>query len=457
MTMKKSRAIFGLIGVSAIALAACAAPPVAAPASAPTTAPAVPASEATAAPAAASGATCDALVTKDYAGSKLTLASQTDQFVEGFRALIPKFNELSGIDLTMEELGYVDLRQKATADFVGKTANYDLITVDIVWSGEYGQNKWTVDLTPLIERDKAQLGYDDILPVMWTLGSWEGGQYAYPLAGYANILNYREDLFKEAGASVPKTLAELQDVATKLTKADGSQYGIGLLGAKGPAVAQDFMAYMQQYGSSLLDADGKPAINTEANLKALEGFKALFKAAPPDATGWWWDGRNDAFAAGKIAMMLNWSTAIKNHKNPELNKFAPEIATTYSPLGNEAGKYGFGGWGIGINADSKNQDAAWMFIKWLSCADTQKAWVDNNGSPIRKSTLTDPELAAKYPWFPILLASFEKGDGDYRPRQPWYSKMEDVIGTQVNAYLVDQVDAKTAIEEMQKAAVEIIK
>jgi multiple sugar transport system substrate-binding protein len=396
-------------------------------------------------------------VTKDYAASKLTLAAQTDQFVEGFRALIPRFNELSGINLTMEELGYVDLRQKATADFVGKTANYDLITVDIVWSGEYGQNKWTVDLTPWIERDKAQLGYDDILPVMWTLGSWEGGQYAYPLAGYANILNYREDLFNEAGVTVPKTLEELQDVATKLTKADGSQFGIGLLGAKGPAVAQDFMAYMQQYGSSLLDAEGKPAINTEANLKALENFKALFKAAPPDATGWWWGDRNDAFSAGKIAMMLNWSTAIKNHKNPELNKFADQIATTYSPLGNEAGKYGFGGWGIGINADSKNQDAAWMFIKWLSCADTQKAWVDNNGSPIRESTLTDPELVAKYPWFSILLDSFKNGDGDYRPRQPWYSKMEDVIGTQVNAFLVDQVDAKTAIEEMQKAAVEIIK
>jgi multiple sugar transport system substrate-binding protein len=425
-------------------LAACAAPPPAPSAPAAATAPAAPAAG-------------DGIVTKQFAGSKLTLAAQTDQFVEGFRALIPKFEELSGIDVQMEELGYVDLRQKATADFVGKTANYDLITVDIVWSGEYGQNKWTVDLAPWIERDKAQLAHDDILPVMWTLGSWENGQWAYPLAGYANILNYRADLFKDAGVAVPKTLTELQDAATKLTKSDGSQFGIGLLGAKGPAVAQDFMAYMQQYGSSLLGPDGKPAINTEANLKALEGFKALFKAAPPDATGWWWGDRNDAFSNGKIAMMLNWSTAIKNHKNAELSKFADQIETAYSPLGTEAGKYGFGGWGIGINADSKNQEAAWMFIKWITSPEVQKAWIENNGSPIRKSTLEDPALVAKYPWFPILLDSYLKGDGDYRPRQPWYSKMEDVIGTNVNAYLVDQIDAKTAIDTMQKAAEEIIK
>lgn len=444
MSVRNARVVLSLLGATALMLAACAAPPPAPSAPAAATAPAAPAAG-------------DGIVTKQFAGSKLTLAAQTDQFVEGFRALIPKFEELSGIDVQMEELGYVDLRQKATADFVGKTANYDLITVDIVWSGEYGQNKWTVDLAPWIERDKAQLAHDDILPVMWTLGSWENGQWAYPLAGYANILNYRADLFKDAGVAVPKTLTELQDAATKLTKSDGSQFGIGLLGAKGPAVAQDFMAYMQQYGSSLLGPDGKPAINTEANLKALEGFKALFKAAPPDATGWWWGDRNDAFSNGKIAMMLNWSTAIKNHKNAELSKFADQIETAYSPLGTEAGKYGFGGWGIGINADSKNQEAAWMFIKWITSPEVQKAWIENNGSPIRKSTLEDPALVAKYPWFPILLDSYLKGDGDYRPRQPWYSKMEDVIGTNVNAYLVDQIDAKTAIDTMQKAAEEIIK
>lgn len=451
MSLNKFRAIGGMVSAIALALSACAAPSAPRPAAPPTTAPAEPA--ATAAPAEAGSG----IVTREYAGSKLTLASQTDQFIEAFRALIPKFEELSGIDVTLDELGYVDLRQKATADFVGKTANYDLITVDIVWSGEYGQNKWTVDLTPLIERDKAQLALDDILPVMWTLGKWGDGQWAYPLAGYANILNYRADLLQEAGLSVPKTLPELQEVAAKLTQPEKNVWGIGLLGAKGPAVAQDFMAYVQQYGSSLLDKDSKPAIDTEANLKALEGFKALFDVAPPDATGWWWGDRNDAFSSGKIAMMLNWSTAIKNHKNPDMNPFADSIETTFSPLGSEAGKYGFGGWGIGINADSKNQEAAWMFIKWITSPEVQKEWLDNNGSPIRRSTLTDPEMVKKYPWFPILLESFEKGDGDYRPREPWYSKMEDVIGSEVNAYLVGQIDAKTALANMQKAALDIIK
>ena len=439
MTIKascsSSKALVALMGSVAI-LTACAAPPPAAPKAA--------------APAAAE-AKPDM---KKFAGTKLNLAAETDQYVEGFRALIPKFKEETGIEIVMEELGYVDMRQKAIADFVAKTGNYDLMTVDIVWSGEFGANKWTVDLAPWIERDKAELGTDDILPVMWTLGSWEKGQWAYPLAGYANLLTYRKDLFDAAGIKeTPKTLEDFKAVADKLTKADGSQFGVGLLGAKGPAVAQDFMAFAQQYGGSLLDKEGKKFdLNSAANVEALDYFGSLFKAAPPGATGWWWGDRNDAFNTGKIAMLQNWSTAVKNFNDPKQSPFPDKIGTAFAPLGKNQTKYGFGGWGIGINADSKNKDAAWMFIKWLSSPDVQKLWIDNNGSPIRKSTLTDAEMVKKYPWFPVMLASYEKGDGDYRPRQPWYSKLEDILGTQVNAFLVGQIKAKDALDAAQKAA-----
>jgi len=446
--VKSSHVLASAVGVSAIILGACAAPPPAAPKAA---APAAPA--ATTAPAAA-----PATDMKKFAGTKLSLAAETDQYVEGFRALIPKFKEETGIDITMEELGYVDMRTKATADFVGKTANYDLVTMDIVWSGEYGQNKWTVDLKPLIERDRAKLGYDDILPVMWTLGSWKGSQWAYPLAGYAYILNYRTDVFEAAGVKeMPKTLDDYLAVAKKLTKSDGSQYGLGLLGAKGPAVAQEYMALVQQFGGSLLGPDGKPTVNSETNLKALEFFGEMFKQAPADSPNWWWGDRNAAFDAGKFVMLTNWSTAIKNFNDPAKSPWAGKIGTALAPLGKGQTKYGFGGWGIAINANSKNTEAAWMFIKWLSSPEIQKLWIDNNGSPIRKSTLTDPDMVKKYPWFPVMLQSYEAGDGDYRPREPWYSKMEDVLGTQVNAFLVGQISAKDALDAAQKSAEEIIK
>lgn len=389
---------------------------------------------------------------KPFAGTQLVLASQTDQYITAFRALLPKFEEETGIKITMDELGYVDLYQKLTADFVGNTANYDLMTVDIVWSGEYAANGYTLPLNDFMERDKAELQMDDIMPVAWTLGEWEGKQWAYPLAGYANVLNYRKDVLAEAGIEPPKTQEELLAAAEKLTQTDKEFYGVALLGAKGPAVAQDYMVWVQQFGGSILDADGNPKINTPEHVKVLEHFGALFKYAPPGSTDYWWDQRETAFRTGNVAMMEGWSIARAGYENSEISSIVGKVDITLAPVGEGIEpKYGFGGWGIGINADStpQEQEAAWEFIKWLSSPEIQKEWIRNDGAPIRRSTLEDAELNKEYPWFPILLESFEKGDGDYRPRIPQYSIIQDALGTAVNGYLVGEMSAQEALDQAQ--------
>ena len=390
---------------------------------------------------------------KSYKGVELTLASMTDQYVAAFRYLIPLFEEETGINVTLDELGYVDLYQKLTADFVAETANYDLMTVDIVWSGEYAANGYTLPLDDFMARDKDELQLDDILPVAWTLGEWEGKHWAYPLAGYANVLNYRKDVLEEAGIEPPKTQEELLEAAMKLTDADNDFYGIALLGAKGSAVAQDYMAWVQQHGGTVLDADGNIKVNTEENVKILEFFGELFKYAPPGSTDYWWDQRETAFRSGNVAMMEGWSIARAGYENPEMSSVVGKVDITFAPVseGMEP-KYGFGGWGIGINADSdpEKQEAAWIFIKWLSSPEIQKEWLRHDGAPIRRSTCEDPELVAEYPWLPKLLEAFEKGDGDYRPRIPQYSILQDALGTYVNSYLVGEMSAQEALDAAQK-------
>jgi len=377
----------------------------------------------------------------------------TDQYVAAFRVLVPQFNQASGATITLDELGYVDLYQKLIADFVGHTGSYDLMTVDIVWSGEFGANKYTKLLDEYMERDKAELQLDDILPVSWTLGEWQGTHPAYPLAGYANVLNYRKDVLAAAGIEPPKTQEELLEAATKLTDAGKNMFGIALLGAKGPAVAQDYMAWVQQHGGRILDDAGKPALNTAENAAILEFFGELFKYAPPGATDYWWDQRETAFRSGQVAMMEGWSIARAGYEDSEISSVVGKVDIAVAPV--KAGmepKYGFGGWGIGINADStpQEQECGWQFIKWLTSPEIQKDWLKSDGAPIRRSTMTDPELVAMYPWLPTLLESFEKGDGDYRPRIPQYSIIQDALGTHVNAFLVGQETAEQALEAAQK-------
>ena len=387
---------------------------------------------------------------KPFEGVELTLATMSDQYVDAFRVLIPRFEQETGAHITLDVLGYVDLYQKLTADFVGHTANYDLMTVDIVWTGEYAQNRYTLPLDDLMARDAAELDTDDIMPVAWTLGEWEGRHWAYPLAGYANVLNYRKDVFEAAGLEPPRTHEELLAAARQLNRPEDGFYGIALLGAKGPAVAQDYMVFLQQRGGSVLDENGDVDLNTPENIEALRFFKSLFTYAPPGATDYWWDQRETAFRSGRVAMMEGWSIARAGYEDPAISQITGKAALTLAPVAEGVPpRYGFGGWGIGINADSPNKEAAWAFIKWITSPDIQREWVLNNGAPIRRSTLEDPDLNARFPWFSTLLTSFEKGDGDYRPRIPEYSVIQDALGVWVNAYLVGEVSAEEALARAQ--------
>jgi multiple sugar transport system substrate-binding protein len=73
-------------------------------------------------------------------------------------------------------------------------------------------------------------------------------------------------------------------------------------------------------------------------------------------------------------------------------------------------------------------------------------------SYLRKSTLKDPDLLAKHPYLPVIAESFEKGNGEYRPRIPQYPEIQDMLGDAVNAVLVGGKDPKAALDEAQAKA-----
>jgi multiple sugar transport system substrate-binding protein len=398
---------------------------------------------------------------KSLAGTTLTIASQNDQFASVIAKLAPKFEAETGATVKVDILDYGSLLTKTQADFVGHTKSYDLVTMDIVWAGQYAQNGYTVDLTDWIKRDAAEIKLDDIYPSMIKyIGQYNGKQVAFPFAGYAAVMAYRKDLLDAAGIPVPQTAEDFVAAAIKLTDPSKKIYGFVANGQKGPAVAQDWLQYNAQLGGSILDASGKPTLNSDANIASLKVYKELFdKAAPPGAVDYDWGGREESFRQGGVALMETWSVGAPGYYDPTMSKITDKVAISFTPVGKGLPvKYGLGGWGMGINADidKAKQEASWKFIKWLTSPEVQKEFnMDGAGSYIRKSTLADPDLNAKFPFLPVLAKSFENADGDYRPRIPQYPEMQDLLGTAVNAVLVGGTDPKAALDEAQAQAVKL--
>lgn len=398
---------------------------------------------------------------KPLEGVTLNLASMNDQFSAVLAQIAPKFKEATGAELKVDIMDYGSLLTKTTADFVGKTAGYDLITMDIVWAGQFAANGYTVDLTEMMKRDAKDLDTADIYPkLMEALGNYKGKQVAYPFAGYANVLAYRKDLFDAAGLKAPETMEDLVAAAYKLTDPAKKQYGFVANGQKGPAVAQDWMQYNAEMGGAILDKDGKPALNSEANIKSLTVYRDLFKkAAPPGAADYDWGGREESFRQGIAATMQTWSVGAPGYYDPKTSKVVGKVDIALAPRGKGLPKiYGIGGWGMAINADAKDKqkEAAWTFIKWVTSPAIQKEMnLAGAGSYIRKSTVADKDLNAKYPFLPVLNEVFENGDGDYRPRIPEYPEIQDILGTAVNSVLVGTAEPKAALDAAQSAAAKL--
>ena len=396
--------------------------------------------------------------TKPFAGVTLSLASQNDQFAPVLAKLAPQFEAESGATVKVDIMDYGTLLTKTTADFVGHTKGYDLITMDIVWSGAFAENGYTVDLTDWIKRDAAELDTADIYPVlMHALGGFGGKQMAYPFAGYANVLAYRKDLYAAASLTPPATMEDLVADAIKLDDPARHIYGFVANGKTGPAGAQDWMQYNSQMGGSILDAAGKPSINAPANVASLAVYKELFtKAAPPGAADYDWDGREQSFRNGTVATMETWSVGAPGYYDPKQSKVVDTVGIEAAPSAKGLPpRYGVGGWGMAINADIdlKKKEAAWAFIKWLTSPAVHKQLnLDGAGSFLRRSEMTDKDLLAKFPFLPVIATTFENGNGDYRPRIPQYPEIQDMLGTAVNAVLVGNADPKAALDDVQAKA-----
>lgn len=395
---------------------------------------------------------------KSLDGVTLTIASMNDGFSKVLTELAPAFKEETGADLKVEIMDYGTLLTKTTADFVGDTKGYDLVTMDIVWAGAYAENKYSVDLTDWVKRDAAELDLDDIYPVaLKSLGQYDDHYVAFPFAAYANVLAYRKDLLEAAGLKPPASIEELVADAKKLTDPSKKQYGFVANGQKGPAVAQDWMQYNNQLGGSILDKDGKPALNSEANIKSLTVYKELFsEAAPPGAIEYDWGGREESFRQGMSAFMQTWSVGAAAYSDPKVSNIVGKAGIAVAPVAEGmTPQYGVGGWGLAINADidTSKQEAAWTFIKWVTSKKIHKEFnMLGAGGFMRESQMTDPDLLAKYDFLPVIAQTYEHGNGEFRPRIPEYPEIQDMLGTAVNSVLAGAATPKEALDKAQEAA-----
>lgn len=411
----------------------------------------------------------DTAVAQDrrFAGTTLNIAVQPDVFAGPIRRLLPRFEEETGIKVNMQTIPYASLREKQILDFTSKTGNFDVVTMDIVWMGEYAEAGWIVPLEPYIKKDAATVQLEDLLPgAMEGLAQWKGKIYGLPIGAYYYFLAYRSDLFKAAGVTPPETLDDLKAAVRRLHNPSGGVYGFSAGYRRGAPVVHDSMAYLTGLGGALFKDfpnNLKPQLNSASGLATYNFYKEMLQYAPPGAITFDFQARREPFQQGRIALLGNWTSSFAAFEDPKqsVEVTVKNVQYTFLPRPAKGAKpvVPFGGWSLVINNFSTKKDASWELIKWMTSPRIQKIYVADGGTAIRFSSLKDPELAGAKKWFALILDAEAKGyvRAHFRPRIPEWAKMEEVMGLHLSEAMAGERPVAEALQQIDQKIEDLVR
>lgn len=329
-----------------------------------------------------------------------------------------------------------------------KDPSYDLVTVDVVWTPEFAAKGW---LTPL--KGNYQLSTKGLVPATVKAATYNNTLYAAPFASDGGLLYYRKDLVK----SPPKTIAELfKDCAI------AKQHHINCYAgqfAKYEGLTVNASEAINTFGGKIVDAKGKPTVDSPKSQKALDMLATAFKNGdiPKQNLTFQEEQGRAAFEAGQYLFMRNWPYVYSLAKTEPSSKVKNTFGVAPLP-GMSAGKPGassLGGHSIAISAYSEHKKTALKFLKFIE-QPTQQKFFQEKGSlaPVLSSIYDDPALVKKYPYLPTLKKSILSAVP--RPVTPFYPAFTKAIEDNVFTLLSTaarggSANSKTTLANLQKA------
>jgi multiple sugar transport system substrate-binding protein len=240
----------------------------------------------------------------------------------------------------------------------------------------------------------------------------------------------------------------------------------------------DWTCWLWGHGGSIFGPDGKFTGNDEAGLAAMEYWDRLVTTMPPGVHGWTWDGQGQSVAQGVAASMLSWGEFFPYFDDPNATKVSglmeaarvprPKALRTVKETGyGEIPGVGHqGGSSLAVSRNSKNPDAAWIFMQWATCYDTQVLITTLGGGtgPTRTSVYDDPRIIANRRvgagttrHLDVVRATIENDMGSEPDLPEWAELSNDTIPVRLGKYFAGQYkSAKEAMDDIAQAVDAIV-
>ena len=274
----------------------------------------------------------------------------------------------------------------------------------------------------------------------------------------ANKIAFKEKLGYDLAP--PYTWDQLADQA-KFFANPPDFYGTQYAG-KEEAIAGRFYEMLLSNGGEFLDAEGKPAFNSEAGAATLQWFVDLYKAGavPSGVPNYLWDDLGQGFASGTVAIDHDWPGWMGFFNDPASSKIAGNVGVAPPPKGSSGARSGWSGFhGFSVTEDCATPEAAASLVWFLTNEDSQK--LESGAGPLpTRNAVWDHIIAeaASDPYRAEALAAFQvAAQGAYPvPRTPSWIEITNVVYPELQAAILGDKSVEDALNAAAEEATQVL-
>jgi len=347
------------------------------------------------------------------------------------------------IKVTLDFVAYEALHDKTVA--AAPAGTYDVVLIDVIWPAEFGTKKIIADVSSK-------------WPASWKEQMLGGAvatpQYQSKFYGVPWILDTKYLFFNAAHLAKAKVDAAQLDTwdgvlkAARALKSSGvTKYPLIWSWQQAEALICDYATLLGAFGGTFLDAAGKPAFQNGGGVQALEFMHQSITdgLTNPTSTQSLEEDVRRVFSAGQASMAMNWTYMFGMANDPKESQVAGHVEVLQTPSG-PGGRPGVNGsMALALSAESKNQDAAWKYITYLTSQPVQNKFALSS-LPVWKSSYDDPEVVKTNPAV-VKQAKKQLADLILRPQVKNYNAISQVLQTEIQNALLGKKPAQQALND----------
>ena len=395
-------------------------------------------------------------------------------------SLIADFEEKNpGITVTFTTLPENDLRPAVTKDVATNAGQFDVAMIGSYEVPIWADRGWIAPLDEYASKDEAWNEGDLLQPIV-DIVSKDDVLYAAPFYGSSSFLFYRKDLAEKAGVTIGEnpTWEEVRAAAAAMEDEAAGISGICLRGL--PGWGQNLASLttvINTFGGRWFDEDWQPQLTSPETTEAVQFYvDTLREYGQPDAAKDGWEGCLQQFSQGKTAIWYDDTVFAGSAIDQAVDEVKPNIAFAMAPTGPAEVPSGWlWSWGLGITKSSKNKDAAWKFISWVTSEDYialagEEAGWDSIPPGSRASTYEIPEyLEAASSYADLTMRSIEAADpknptvdpvpytGVQYVQIPEFVEIGDFVSQQIAGAISGSQTVEEALDKSQAFALNAVK